>query len=331
VHASGNVLNAQSPVRLVRIHTDEWPERERVARFREMHGGDRVRVAPARDEPLRIDATIVRFPSLALLWGRRSPLRSEFADGNDRLLLNLGGPAIARQFGREIPLERGDAIALSGTDRGTLTTLQTGRIATLEFPNGALLPSLKDPHDACARRIAKDSLPLRLLRGYLRTVCASDFAESRLPPMTVAHMYDLAATTVGAAREAEEIANGRGVRVARLNAIKRDIVARLDRDIALDELAARHHVSTRYVRMLFQSEGTTVTDFVLGERLKRAHSMLMNPRFDSRRIADVAYAVGFNDLSYFNRTFRRRFGRAPGEVRLEQRVFRCAQDDIKSV
>jgi len=83
----------------ISIRTDDWPERERVAMFHEVHGRDRIRVEPARDQPLRIRATILRLPDLALLSGWRSPLRSEFFDGNDRLVFNLGGPAVATQFG----------------------------------------------------------------------------------------------------------------------------------------------------------------------------------------------------------------------------------------
>jgi len=36
-----------------------------------------------------------------------------------------------------------------------------------------------------------------------------------------------------------------------------------------------------------------------------------------RGVPDIAYDVGFGDLSYFNRSFRRRFGRTPSEVRRE--------------
>jgi AraC-like DNA-binding protein len=67
--------------------------------------------------------------------------------------------------------------------------------------------------------------------------------------------------------------------------------------------------------MLFESEDTSMTEFVLEERLKRARTLLLDPRFAARRIAEIAYEVGFNDVSHFNRTFRRRFGRTPGELR----------------
>ena len=284
--------------------------------FHDLHGRDRIRVQPAGGESLRIDATIARFPDFALLWGRRSPLRSEFSDGNDRLVFNLAGPAVAVQFGREVRLERGDAIALCGSDRGLLTTARAGRISTLEFPRGALMPLLKDPRHACARRIAKDSVPLRLLRAYVEAARGGFSGDNAgLPGLAIAHMHDLAAMAVGASREAEELASGRGVRAARLQAIKADILAHIHRDIDLDALAARHGVSGRYIRMLFEGDGTSVTDFIRDERLKRARSMLLSPRFATRKIAELAYEAGFNDLSYFNRAFRRRFGRSPSEVR----------------
>jgi len=313
---TGSNQNPRAPIRLTRIRTDDWPERDRIAMFHELHGRDRIRVQPAGGESLRIDATIARFPDFALLWGRRSALRSEFADGNDRLVLNLAGPAVAVQFGREVPLERGDAIALCGSDRGTLTTSRSGRICTLEFARGALMPLLKDPRQSCARRIPKDSMPLRLLRGYVEAAhsgFSSDNAD--LPELAIAHMHDLAAMALGATQEADVLASSRGVRAARLQAIKTDLLARINRDIELDALAARHGVSGRYIRMLFESEGTSITEFIREERLTRARSMLLSPRFATRKVADVAYEVGFNDLSYFNRAFRRRFGRSPSEVR----------------
>jgi AraC-like DNA-binding protein len=316
-----DVRNPRVPARVVKIRTDDWPEHEREAMFREVHGREGIRVEPRPDEPLRIDATLIKFPDLALLWGRRSPLRSEFADGDDRLIFNLGGPAIAMQFGRELVLGRGDAVALSGSDRGALTTMRTGRIATLEFPRGGLLPLLKHPRHRCAHRIPQDSPALYLLRGYLRAAQASGgIGTGDLPPMAIAHIYDLAAMAVGAGRQAENVANGRGVRAARLQAIKDDVLAQIEHEMSLDAIAARHRVSPRYVRMLFASEGTTLTEFVREERLKRARSMLLSTRFAARRIGEIAYAVGFNDLSYFNRSFRRRFGQSPSEVRAIGRV-----------
>ncbi len=43
--------------------------------------------------------------------------------------------------------------------------------------------------------------------------------------------------------------------------------------------------------------------------------MLADPRHQAKRIGEIAYACGFNEVSYFNRCVRRRFGLSPGEYR----------------
>ena len=74
-------------------------------------------------------------------------------------------------------------------------------------------------------------------------------------------------------------------------------------------------MTPRYVHMLFEPEGVTFSEFVVGQRLVRAHRMLSDPRYAGHTISAIALMVGFGDLSYFNRTFRRRFGMSPSDVR----------------
>ena len=80
-------------------------------------------------------------------------------------------------------------------------------------------------------------------------------------------------------------------------------------------LAARHRVTARYIRKLFEAEGVTFSKFLLDERLARAHRMLIDPRHGAETISAIAFACGFGDLSYFNRVFRRRNGATPTGVR----------------
>ena len=308
-----NAANGPRPVRVDRVCTDDWPERDREAMFRDNVGRDAVVVEPLGDEPLRIDGTFVRLPDLTLVSSRRSAMRSDFADGLQRLTINLGGDALASQGGCEFVLKRGDAVAFSGSEVGSLTTVQHGRVATIQFANGSLHRRLTD---RSARHIAAAAPPLLLLRRYLNAVLAADLLHSRaVGPLAIDHIRDLAALAIGAGIDADEIARGRGIGAARLQAIKDDLLAGLSGELGLDDMAARHGVTPRYVRMLFESEGTSFTEFIREERLKRARHMLLSPRFEHRLISDIAYEVGFNDLSYFNRRFRRRFGASPGEVR----------------
>ncbi|MFC2253726.1 helix-turn-helix transcriptional regulator [Labrys portucalensis] len=107
---------------------------------------------------------------------------------------------------------------------------------------------------------------------------------------------------------------------ARLNAIKSDIEAHLD-DQALNasQIALRHGISTRYLQKLFEGEGETFSEFVLQRRLDRAMRRLQSPDERKRSISEIAFDVGFGDLSYFNRTFRRRFDTSPRLVRAKHR------------
>jgi transcriptional regulator GlxA family with amidase domain len=54
---------------------------------------------------------------------------------------------------------------------------------------------------------------------------------------------------------------------------------------------------------------------VLELRLQKSRAMLGDPKFDRLKIGEIAFACGFNEASYFNRCFRRRFGEAPMQVR----------------
>jgi AraC-like DNA-binding protein len=57
------------------------------------------------------------------------------------------------------------------------------------------------------------------------------------------------------------------------------------------------------------------TDHVLAQRLAFAHRLLSAPHRRSMKISAIAFDAGFGDLSYFNRTFRRRYGVSPSDVR----------------
>ena len=107
----------------------------------------------------------------------------------------------------------------------------------------------------------------------------------------------------------------------RLRAIKADIVENAaSRELTIAMIAARHGVTSRYVRKLFEGQGVTFSEFVLDQRLGRARRMLVDPRSDGETISAIAFACGFGDLSYFNRAFRRRFRATPTEVRETARL-----------
>jgi len=111
-----------------------------------------------------------------------------------------------------------------------------------------------------------------------------------------------------------------GVRAARLNEIKNHILGNLrQHGLSIHAVANRHGISVSYVRQLFAAEDTTFTEFVLQQRLAAADAMLRDPHFADRSVTAIAFEAGFGDVAYFNRIFRRRFGKKPADARLTLR------------
>lgn len=67
-----------------------------------------------------------------------------------------------------------------------------------------------------------------------------------------------------------------------------------------------------FCKVFKKSTGLKFTDYVARIRLEDAKNQLVNP---SRRISEVAYDVGFQSLTQFNRMFKRTFGQSPTEFR----------------
>jgi AraC-like DNA-binding protein len=106
------------------------------------------------------------------------------------------------------------------------------------------------------------------------------------------------------------------LRAARLRAIITDILENLTNpELTATTVALRQGITPRYVHLVLEGQGTTFSEFVLNARLVHAHRMLTNPCLAGLTITTIAFASGFGDLSYFDRTFRRRFGGTPSDVR----------------
>jgi AraC-like DNA-binding protein len=67
-----------------------------------------------------------------------------------------------------------------------------------------------------------------------------------------------------------------------------------------------------FCKVFHKATGLKFTDYVARVRLEEARTQLLNP---NRRISEVAYDVGFQSLTQFNRMFKRVFGQSPSEFR----------------
>ncbi|OHZ37165.1 hypothetical protein BBL07_14725 [Agrobacterium vitis] len=86
-----------------------------------------------------------------------------------------------------------------------------------------------------------------------------------------------------------------------------------DPEISPAKVAAHFGISTRYLHKLLEEHGETLGQIILAKRLDRCASELR--KGTCLTISEAAFRWGFNDMSYFSRAFRRRFGVAPRDYR----------------
>jgi AraC-like DNA-binding protein/ligand-binding sensor protein len=88
--------------------------------------------------------------------------------------------------------------------------------------------------------------------------------------------------------------------------------------IDLAKVAQAMHVSTFYFCKMFKkATGLTFTEYLSRVRVEKAKKLLLNPHL---RISEIAYDVGFQSLTHFNRVFRQVVGQSPTEYRESKSV-----------
>jgi AraC-like DNA-binding protein len=315
-------------VPIFRFSTEAFPERERMAAWREIFGRTVVSLdfEPLDPDGFHAEATVCQLPGLGVLRASSAAAhlihsRELIVDDDLSFMAAPTCPYEASQHGRNSMLAPGDGVLMNNAEVGSMRLASSSQFITFRVPVAAIASRIPDVGAAVARPIPAGNTALKLLVSYLASALDVEAMMSpTLRQLAVIHVHDLLAVALGATRDAAEIAAGRGVRAARLHAAKAFIMQQLGRpDLSAATVAAHLNVTPRYVHMLFATEDASLSEFVLAQRLALAHHMLTDPRRAGRRISAIAFDAGFADLSHFNRTFRRRFGASPSDIRAAAR------------
>lgn len=305
-----------------RFSTGALPAEARGPAVRALYERGIVPLEPLSERRVCVDIAKWALPGASILAGTLAGLRQvanpEPSCAADDIFLgiNVAGASTATQRGKDLVLTDGDGILLSDTAGPfTIVRPKAVRFIGLRVPRVTMAPLLGHVDRPAMRVIPRTNPALRLLATYLTGFVTADIASPEVGSLVAVHLQDLLALTVGATPDAAAAAHSRGIRAARLHAIKADIVEHLEDALAISVVAARHGITPRYLHKLFEGEGMTYSAFVVRQRLERAHRMLRDPRWAARRISDIGNEVGFGDLSYFNRAFRRHYAVTPSDVR----------------
>lgn len=248
--------------------------------------------------------------------GRR--LVSSTNDEACTLFVPINGSARIRQDRHTDKIGVGDLMLLDSCEPYQLVFDSSHRVVCVNFPR-RMLPVRRDL--LCqltgARLDAKDGAGA-LLRSF--TVQLATQLHGRQLSSAVAFrladtLTDLTETLVLERLGELRASAGRPAR-ALLLAIKRDIETRLGQPtLAPPELAARHHISLRYLHRLFESEGVTVAEWIRRRRLDRCGRDMRDPALAFLPVAAIGARWGMRDSAHFTRTFKASYGVTPGAYR----------------
>ncbi len=84
-------------------------------------------------------------------------------------------------------------------------------------------------------------------------------------------------------------------------------------ELSLGQVAKAVNMSTFYFCKMFKKiTGINFTDYLSRVRIEKAKNLLLNPNL---RISEIAYEVGFQSLTHFNRVFKKIIGQSPTQYR----------------
>jgi YesN/AraC family two-component response regulator len=84
-------------------------------------------------------------------------------------------------------------------------------------------------------------------------------------------------------------------------------------DLKVEALSELFFVSAKYLSTLFKSlTNMTITEYLQRIRVEKAVALLKNTDLCIR---DIAYEIGYNDVTFFYSIFRRYTGQNPGAIR----------------
>jgi AraC-like DNA-binding protein len=311
------------------LSTDMLPQglndRQRFIHFAELfeHFSNTGELDPAPDVPFRAAMNSIHIGTTLL--GRcdgtfttvRREYRQVLATNDDRYCLarNTGNrEAMVTHRGRDFVMRPG-AMVLLKLDEPFFSAdgANTKRFTNVHLPTTTLRAMVPGVDEMVGCELAPGGA-LSLAMDYSDLLLRHPRAVDEAGMAIAAHLLDLAALGLGARGDHAIAARRGGLRAVRLKAVLQIMEKRFSEpDFSAQRLAHAAGLSERYVNELLFEAGASFTTRLNELRLRRAADLLAHG--DQRRISDIAFECGFNDLSYFNRCFRRRFGLTPTAAR----------------
>lgn len=309
------------------LSTNDMPKAGRLTRWNEFISETfaDMRVEPENVSDFHASLSRIKIGAMGLSWysttassglvdvGRvgawSAPIGEAFL-----LAVQEVGTTIGHYLGRTIETSPGEMVLLDAGRPWRIESADAMCAVAVKIPADRLLKMISDPESACGIRLGQE-IPGIAMAGVLLLEIKNAIAAA---PHADWSMYeDVLLSVVAAALQCVPETDRRPTK---LGSQRRQACAFIERnldnpDLDVNVIASELHTSTRSIQRTFGEIGFTPRGYIIERRVDVAADRLKRRDFRDLSITDIAFSVGFNDLSHFIRSFRKKWGMSPRDFR----------------
>jgi AraC-like DNA-binding protein len=230
-------------------------------------------------------------------------------------VLMLEGTESLEQDGNRVVIGPGDFAVYDATRPHQLSFTDSWRQIIVSVPRASLDQRVMNMERRTATRVSTDTPTGRVMRLFLQSVAGR---IGQFTPGEMASLSESATNLITLAMGNLHPLDVEHSRCKTLTLMRVKIFVNdhlRDPGLSASQVTAALGFSSRYINRLFEGEGLSLMRYVLRRRIERCAMDLLSPSQAARRISDIAFSWGFNDLSHFSRAFRDCHGCSPSEWR----------------
>ncbi|MBU2963104.1 helix-turn-helix domain-containing protein [Citreicella sp. C3M06] len=237
-------------------------------------------------------------------------------DPRDHIMLYLAidGQTGLEQEQRAVRVEAGDIVLYDQAKPFKMDFIGNMRGLVVAVPRAEAVARLLRVDDLIARKISGSSQAGKFTGSILSLFTPKDDGGHADLSLTMeSSSLDLIFGSIDHFFDDNDLGAQGSRQLVKLQEIKTYLRNNLsDTGLTIDTICAANGVSPRTLSRLFSPENTSPMRWLWKTRLDVAHQAILHNR--GRSISDIAYDVGFADVSHFSRAFKQAFGRSPSSV-----------------
>ncbi len=304
---------------MIRFSTNMVAAPQRLAYWNDLASAEFGPLVVDSTEPDRFQARLTRValgaclvaaagssPATVRCQGEKS---SEATGGAVNLALQRTGVSRRWQMGNTAELRPGDFVLVDRSRPHSVQFDRPSETLAVRIPVASILERVGDPDRYFGVRVPGNTAAGALLTSFVQTTFANlpDLTSPGAANTVTDVLLSLLELVYDGGKR-PQFSSESGTGGGHLRRAQQYVEAHLcDPEFSARDIAEHLSLCQRYVQILFATLSVTPTVYILNRRLDIAAERLRREH-GRPQITQVAFSVGFSDLSYFSHAFRRRFG-----------------------